>query len=86
MFLDLDRFKFVNDSFGHNTGDLLLKETAVRLKNSLRQSDTAARMGGDEFTIILSPIANPHDARRFAGKILKTLAEPFHISGHAFIT
>ncbi len=85
LFLDLDRFKLVNDNFGHNTGDLLLKEIAVRLKNSLRQSDTAARIGGDEFTVILSPIASPHDARRFAGKILKILAEPFHISGHDFI-
>lgn len=85
LFLDLDRFKFVNDNFGHNTGDLLLKELSARLKNSLRQSDTAARMGGDEFTIILSPIANQHDARRFAGKILKILAESFHISGRDFL-
>lgn len=84
LFLDLDRFKFVNDNFGHNTGDLLLKEIASRLKNCMRQSDTAARMGGDEFTMILSPIANPQDAGLFAEKILTILAEPFHISGHDF--
>lgn len=80
LFLDLDRFKFVNDNFGHNTGDLLLIETAIRLKNCLRHSDTAARMGGDEFTMILSQIANPSDAGLFADKILKILSGPFRIS------
>lgn len=85
LFLDLDRFKYVNDSFGHNMGDLLLKEIAARLKNCLRQSDTVARMGGDEFTVILTPITEPRDARIFATKILQLVAEPYFISGHKFI-
>jgi diguanylate cyclase (GGDEF)-like protein len=85
LFLDLDRLKIVNDNFGHNAGDLLLKEIGARLKNCLRQSDTVARMGGDEFTIILTPITNPQDAGIFARKMLKIVAEPCSISGHEFI-
>lgn len=85
LFLDLDRFKFVNDNYGHSTGDLLLKEIASRLKNCLRQSDTVARIGGDEFMIIMTPVENSQDAGSFADKILRILAEPFHISGNDFI-
>lgn len=81
LFLDLDRFKFVNDSFGHVTGDLLLKKAAGRLKNFVRESDTVARMGGDEFAVILSKISNTADAEKVAGKIAESLKRPFRLSG-----
>jgi diguanylate cyclase (GGDEF)-like protein/PAS domain S-box-containing protein len=77
LYLDLDRFKEVNDSFGHAVGDLLLKETAVRLAQSLRLSDSAARMGGDEFTVILTKIVETGDAAIVARRIVKNLAKPF---------
>ena len=85
LFIDLDRFKFVNDDYGHNTGDLILIETSRRLKNCARGSDTVARMGGDEFTIILAPIGEPGDAAIFAGKVLKTISEPLYLAGHEFL-
>jgi diguanylate cyclase (GGDEF)-like protein/PAS domain S-box-containing protein len=81
LFLDLDRFKSVNDSFGHGTGDLLLKEVAGRLKNFIRDSDTVARMGGDEFAIILTRISDAHDAETVAGKISESLNRPFYLAG-----
>jgi len=85
LFLDLDKFKNVNDNFGHTEGDLLLQEMATRMKTCLRQSDTIARMGGDEFTIILTPVTKPQDAASFARKILNIVAEPCSVSGHEFI-
>ena len=81
LYLDLDRFKEVNDTFGHAVGDLLLKETAGRLTQSLRLSDSAARMGGDEFTIILTKIVEPEDAAIVAKRIVKNLAKPFLLDG-----
>ncbi|MBF0516275.1 MAG: EAL domain-containing protein [Nitrospirae bacterium] len=77
MFLDLDKFKYVNDTLGHHIGDLLLKEVAQRLKESVRESDTVARMGGDEFQILLSKITKPGDAATIAEKIIKSISEPF---------
>lgn len=77
LYLDLDRFKAVNDSFGHSIGDLLLKETATRLTHSLRLSDSAARMGGDEFTVILTKIVEPDDAAIVAKRIVNSLSRPF---------
>lgn len=77
LYLDLDRFKEVNDSFGHSVGDQLLKETATRLTHSLRLSDSAARMGGDEFTVILTKIVEPADAAIVAGRIVNSLSQPF---------
>jgi len=77
MFIDLDRFKWVNDTLGHDAGDLLLKEVANRLKASIREYDTVARLGGDEFTVILSPIENISDIKVIAIRILKTLSQPF---------
>jgi diguanylate cyclase (GGDEF)-like protein/PAS domain S-box-containing protein len=77
LYLDLDGFKKVNDTFGHDAGDRLLKETAQRLRSCLRQSDTVARMGGDEFTVILTKIERSDDAAIVADKIMRTLNRPF---------
>ena len=81
-FLDLDNFKDVNDSRGHSTGDTLLNEVGKRLKNVVRKSDTVARLGGDEFAIIQSGINNITDAEVLAGKVLKSLSEPFEIANN----
>lgn len=77
MFLDLDGFKDVNDTLGHLTGNALLKAVANRLSDSLRGSDTVARWGGDEFTVILPGIPSTEDAIRVAEKLIRGLAEPF---------
>ena len=82
MFVDLDGFKAVNDTFGHDTGDALLKAVSEHLLECVRESDTVARMGGDEFTIILRAIHGPEDAAHVAEKILATLAAPYHLLGH----
>ena len=81
MFLDLDRFKAVNDSLGHDSGDQLLREVALRLRQCIRETDTVARLGGDEFTVILEQIARPEDAAIIATKIIDALAEPVLING-----
>ncbi|MBF0145931.1 MAG: EAL domain-containing protein [Magnetococcales bacterium] len=87
MFIDLDRFKWVNDTLGHAAGDELLREVSRRLKNSLRQSDTVARMGGDEFTAILPDMARGPHAERVAAEILHQLTLPFILEGQeAFIS
>jgi diguanylate cyclase (GGDEF)-like protein len=77
MFMDLDRFKLVNDSFGHVIGDTLLKQVAVRLTHCLRDTDTVARLGGDEFTIMLPDVDSPQGAGEVAERILSDFAEPF---------
>jgi len=82
LYLDLDGFKPVNDKLGHDVGDALLRDVASRLRSCVRAADTVARMGGDEFAVILTELENREDAGLVAGKILKTLAEPFEISGH----
>jgi diguanylate cyclase (GGDEF)-like protein/PAS domain S-box-containing protein len=79
FFLDLDLFKEINDTLGHDSGDLLLKETALRLRNSVRDSDTVSRLGGDEFTVILSNIEDSGIIERVAEEILRKLAEPFEV-------
>ncbi|MDP6087667.1 MAG: EAL domain-containing protein [Nitrospinota bacterium] len=76
MFLDVDRFKSINDQFGHSTGDQLLQAVAGRLTLCVRESDTVARLGGDEFTIVLGNIANGEDAARVARKILAEISKP----------
>ncbi|MDV7339540.1 EAL domain-containing protein [Terasakiella sp. A23] len=82
MFLDLDRFKWVNDTLGHNTGDMLLQEAAVRISKCVRETDTVSRLGGDEFTIVLPDLKHTIDVEKVARKVLAALAEPFNISGH----
>jgi diguanylate cyclase (GGDEF)-like protein/PAS domain S-box-containing protein len=79
MFLDLDKFKEVNDSLGHDIGDMLLKGVARRLESCVRESDTVARMGGDEFTIILSDINSQINIERIAQDILDKMTTPFHL-------
>ena len=77
MMLDLDYFKPVNDTLGHATGDLLLKETAKRLISCLRDCDTAARLGGDEFTVLLTELSDPQDTIVIAQRILDKISQPF---------
>ncbi|HUJ14909.1 MAG TPA: EAL domain-containing protein [Thermoanaerobaculia bacterium] len=87
MFLDLDRFKDVNDTLGHSLGDELLKAIALRLKAALRQEDSIARMGGDEFTILLANLKAGEDAPKIAQKILDVVAQPVRVEGHElFVT
>ena len=86
LFLDLDRFKVVNDSLGHVLGDKLLVALADRLQSCVRVSDTVARLGGDEFTILLDHIQSLSDATLAAKKIQKELTRPFNIEGHEVFT
>ena len=81
MFLDVDRFKEVNDTLGHHKGDALLRETARRLRDCVRETDTVARMGGDEFTIILSDLEDLTSIERITQKILRRVAEPYDLGG-----
>ncbi len=82
MLLDLDKFKPVNDRFGHDIGDQLLKEVAKRLLDCVRESDTVSRLGGDEFVLLLPAIEATQDAMRVAEKILHALDQPFELAGH----
>ncbi|HEY0514593.1 MAG TPA: EAL domain-containing protein [Thermoanaerobaculia bacterium] len=82
LFLDLDQFKVVNDTLGHAAGDRLLVEIAGRLQETVRASDTVARVGGDEFTFLLTGVAGGADAARAAQKILEAVSRPLEIDGH----
>lgn len=86
MFLDLDRFKTINDTLGHQVGDELLREVACRLSRLVRESDFVARLGGDEFVIILPAISTPADAATVASKITATLSTPIEADGHELHT
>lgn len=81
MFVDLDGFKKVNDTLGHDAGDQLLAEVAARLQDCVRPSDTAARMGGDEFAVLLDDLKRPSDAARVAERILEALSAPYDLAG-----
>jgi diguanylate cyclase (GGDEF)-like protein/PAS domain S-box-containing protein len=81
LFMDLDRFKRINDSLGHAAGDVLLQSVAKRLVACVRNSDTVSRQGGDEFVILLSEIACPEDAAFSADKLLAAIAEPYRVAG-----
>ena len=82
LFIDLDQFKTINDSLGHDVGDLLLKEVAQRLVSCLRNGDTVARSGGDEFVVVLTDISNAQEAATVAQKLLDALIAPYQISGN----
>ena len=84
LFLDLDRFKQINDTLGHDAGDQLLQEVALRLKACLRASDTVARLGGDEFVILLPELSEDKYVATTAQKILGTIARPFNLQGQEF--
>jgi len=84
LFMDIDRFKLVNDGYGHNVGDLLLREIAQRLHGCLRDEDTVARLGGDEFTVILSGLAAGPDAAPAARRLLDSLRAPITVHGREF--
>jgi diguanylate cyclase (GGDEF)-like protein len=79
LFLDLDHFKEINDSLGHDAGDQLLKEVAERLKRCVRRGDTVSRQGGDEFVIVLADMEQPQDASIISRKILEALGVPIRI-------
>ena len=87
LFLDLDRFKYVNDNLGHDVGDRLLVAVAQRVRRSVRNVDCVARLGGDEFTVVLAEIDGPASAASAAQNICRVLAAPFQIDGHdIFVT
>ncbi len=81
LFLDLDGFKVVNDSLGHSAGDRLLKQVAKRIRSTLRESDTVARFGGDEFLVLLDDVTAPHTPAQVAERLHAVLAQPFHLHG-----
>jgi len=83
--VDLDQFKAVNDTFGHPAGDKLLKLVADRLRGLVRETDTIARMGGDEFVIVQAPIPEPADATSLAQRVIKLISEPYDIDGQQAI-
>lgn len=84
MFIDLDRFKLVNETFGHAEGDQLLKSLSHRFKQCLRAGDTLSRLGGDEFTVLLPDLSNADDITRIAEKFLQVLHQPFVLAGQEF--
>ena len=82
LFIDLDRFKVINDSLGHDAGDMLLVEIGGRLRRALRSSDVVARLGGDEFVVILEEVAERPEVERIAGDLLSILSQPLQLSGY----
>lgn len=86
LFLDLDRFKKINDTLGHDVGDKLLQAVGERLTNCVREGDTVARLGGDEFTMLLEGIGSLDDVGPIARKILQVVSEPYHIGRHELFT
>lgn len=85
IFIDLDRFKLINDTLGHDVGDELLKQVARRLKNVVRKGDTVSRLGGDEFAIILTELASDKDITRVVEKISQVTAAPYYVNGKELI-
>jgi diguanylate cyclase (GGDEF)-like protein len=84
MYMDLDKFKDINDNFGHESGDKVLRQLAPRLRKSLRQSDTVARLGGDEFAFVLEGIIDPADCLFITQKILRSLQDPDLLNGGSY--
>jgi diguanylate cyclase (GGDEF)-like protein/PAS domain S-box-containing protein len=87
LFLNLDRFKNVNETLGHHVGDLLLKEAAKRIKDCVREYDIVSRISGDEFTVILTNVGSLYDAEKVAERLTECIALPMHVDGHElFVT
>ncbi|MHB1513751.1 MAG: putative bifunctional diguanylate cyclase/phosphodiesterase [Acidiferrobacter sp.] len=86
MFIDLDGFKGVNDSLGHDVGDRLLQQVAQRLRGTLRVEDTVGRLGGDEFVVLAPALVTPMDAALIADKLVRALSEPYPVDGHVLYT
>jgi diguanylate cyclase (GGDEF)-like protein len=82
LYLDIDDFKGVNDSFGHGSGDRVLVELAGRIRAAVRAEDTVARLGGDEFVVLLAQVTGAGDAARVAAKVLDAVRPPFRVDGH----
>jgi diguanylate cyclase (GGDEF)-like protein len=82
LYLDMDKFKAVNDTYGHNIGDLLLEQTSRRLEHCVRECDTIARFGGDEFVVLLENIERPEQSAAVAEKIYAALSLPFALTEH----
>ena len=82
MFIDVDEFKQINDRFGHNVGDVVLRTIAERMKVAIRDGDLACRLGGDEFLVIAEPVAEPHDAIVVANRLLEAVAQPITVDEH----
>ncbi len=85
LFVDIDRFKLVNDSLGHEIGDKLLKAVAQRMQSTVRQADTVSRVGGDEFVVLLSRIETATDAARSAEKLITSISQPYQIEEHELL-
>lgn len=83
LFIDLDRFKAINDTLGHRIGDAVLRSVATRIEGQLRKSDTVAREGGDEFLVLLEEVGSAQNAARVAAKLLHSLGQPHDIEGHS---
>ncbi|HET9045651.1 MAG TPA: EAL domain-containing protein [Casimicrobiaceae bacterium] len=86
MFIDVDRFKTINDSLGHHVGDALLKQMATRLVDCVRDDDTVARPGGDEFVIVAARLHDADGAAQIAGKVIECLGRPYVVNGHQLVT
>ncbi len=86
LYLDLDRFKTVNDNLGHEVGDRLLQVVGQRLQDTLRPSDSVARLGGDEFAALLADLHEPAEAMQVADRLLAAISEPVEIDGNSFVT
>jgi diguanylate cyclase (GGDEF)-like protein len=86
MFIDLDNFKYVNDSLGHEVGDMLLQQVALRLSSSVRASDVVCRIGGDEFTVVLPNLGSMEDAEAIASRILESLGKPLRVGENSLST
>jgi len=85
MLLDLDRFKTVNDTYGHEAGDLLLRQIAQRLRSSVRESDLVARLGGDEFTVVMDSVSDPGVIAGFANRLLDVVRQPVRLGGYEVV-